>query len=62
MSADRITQNVLVLMTQRDRLEKCKDFEEFKQVQCALLDYLIEDQLAMQKSEEAFKKFVETTS
>ena len=52
-------ENVLILLTHRERIEKATNFEEFKSAQLHFLDYLIESFESKHKKEEAMKKFLE---
>lgn len=51
-------QNLIVMMEHRERVVKAKDFEEFKVVQVALLDYLIATMEADDRRESAVEEYM----
>lgn len=61
MSAENRAVDILVLLEHRKRLEDSISFEQFKEAQIKLLDYLIDTQQAKLDSEKAFGTFMDGT-
>lgn len=52
-----INDKISVLTIHRENLEKARDFEEYRKLHIAYIDFLIDDLMATQQAWEAVNKF-----